>query len=319
MVPGLTFGPESTGSRHGQAKADRRKDVSWPPNGPCTPNSRWPRRTTHPPHGTAKTPAPSPALRPPSVSVGSHPPHHLASGAAQSSWYPDSVPEASTSGREHEPLRHHATPPCNTSDEPRNRRSTHDANIAQQAAWASAMPELQHNAYLAHSNRRAFRAWHEQRLHAEFEDRVQLAAVTLQGECPCCCAPEALHAPPASAPQVLYCSLTGCLAVHVPELLCSSCGACVRVHPVAARCFPATPTRPSIWFSEELMVATAAVRTAGAYAATAWAKALVQMHNSNGFDTQLSTFTHIGSAASYWQVLQVSLTSLSSPQHLLWP
>lgn len=80
------------------------------------------------------------------------------------------------------------------------------------------------------------------------------------------------------AARIVYVSVQGRAEVAFPAFRCSGCSASVTLDPIAFGCFPATPHRPMVYFSESLMVLTHEVSLAGPIAMTAWTSALEEVH-----------------------------------------
>lgn len=111
-----------------------------------------------------------------------------------------------------------------------------------------------------------------------------------------------------AACQIVYVSICGRTPVPCPSFRCSGCSAAVRVDPISMGCFPATPQRPQVYFSEALMVLTHSATVSGPTSMVAWISTLEAVHARNGCipDDQMSglpeeIWRNLGVAVRQWR------------------
>lgn len=117
----------------------------------------------------------------------------------------------------------------------------------------------------------------QHRMQDDFRDRVNAA----DKECWRCNTADhvqAVHPPTA----ITHASIHAHVSVHKPEFECTSCSTRIAVHPISIDCFPATPRQATVWYDQQLLVATAAAQHSGPVAIQAHCAALKQLHMHNG-------------------------------------
>ncbi|DBA78758.1 TPA: hypothetical protein ACH3X1_008665 [Trebouxia sp. C0004] len=98
----------------------------------------------------------------------------------------------------------------------------------------------------------------QHRMQGEFTDRFNAA----DKECWRCNTGQHIQAvlPPTA---ITYASIHAHVSVHKPEFECTSCSTRIAVHPISIDCFPATPCQATVWYDQQLLVATAAAQYSG--------------------------------------------------------
>ena len=138
-------------------------------------------------------------------------------------------------------------------------------------------------------------------LHSDFEQRIN-AAVT---QCCHCLSADCLQRL-CPAPAITFVTIRGQVAVSTPTLLCTRCHSQYTVHPFSVDCFHATPSRPEIWYDNELLEATSAAQLCGPTAIQAHCATLQQLHRYNGFGPGKATiWQNLSSAAEQWRRVEV--------------
>ena len=153
--------------------------------------------------------------------------------------------------------------------------------------------------------RQAYEVQRRQKLQAslcsDFHNRCQAAVRQ------CCHCHTAEHIQPlCPAPVITFVSIHGHVPVDTPALQCNKCGHQYTVHPFSIDCFHATPSRPEIWYDNELLEATSAAQLCGPTAIQAHCAMLQQLHRYNGFDAGKSAiWQNLSSAAEQWRRVEV--------------
>lgn len=129
--------------------------------------------------------------------------------------------------------------------------------------------------------RQARQAALQHQLKSEFSS----AALAALPPCNACTAAGALQTEwemKEAAPRIVYVSINGRTDVPAPDYRCSGCGSSCTVDPVSMGCFPGTPERPLVYYSEALMRLTHQITLASPTSMVAWTGALEEIHNGNG-------------------------------------
>ncbi|DBA78892.1 TPA: hypothetical protein ACH3X1_008774 [Trebouxia sp. C0004] len=99
------------------------------------------------------------------------------------------------------------------------------------------------------------------------------------------------------------------LSVHKPEFECTSCSTRIAVHPISIDCFPATPRQATVWYDQQLLVATAAAQHSDPVAIQAHCAALKQLHIHNGCGLgHPGIWTNLCSASQNWHRVEVEMS-----------
>ncbi|DBB05587.1 TPA: hypothetical protein ACH3X1_012531 [Trebouxia sp. C0004] len=92
---------------------------------------------------------------------------------------------------------------------------------------------------------------------------------------------------------ITYASIHAQVSVHKPEFECTSCSTRIAVHPISIDCFPATPRQATVWYDQQLLVATATAQHSGPVAIQAHCAALKQLHITMDADRGTLAFGQI--------------------------
>ena len=145
----------------------------------------------------------------------------------------------------------------------------------------------------------------QHRMQDDFRDRVNAA----DKECWRCNTADhvqAVHPPTA----ITHASIHAHVSVHKPEFECTSCSTRIAVHPISIDCFPATPRQATVWYDQQLLVATAAAQHSGPVAIQAHCAALKQLHMHNGCGPgNTGIWTNLSSASQNWHRVEVHTSS----------
>ena len=144
-------------------------------------------------------------------------------------------------------------------------------------------------------------------LRNEFEARANVAMM----QCSQCHSVDCLQRL-SPAPAITFVTLQGHISVSAPTHFCTRTGHQYTVHPFSMDCFHATPSRPEIWYDNELLVTTSAAQLSGPTAIQAHCATLQQLHLYNGFDAEKpAIWQNLSSAAAQWRRVEVSPTHVS--------
>ena len=172
------------------------------------------------------------------------------------------------------------------------------ARIQQDQLWRERQPEHRFRRYCRLASEGERRQALQHQLQADFSDRL----ATLIPFCQQCQAPFQLISP---AAPITFAGINGYVTVDNPDFQCS-CGKRVAVHPISLDCFPATPSRPEVWYDNQLLALTAAAQHAGPLAIQAHSTALKQLYSFNGLDpARPAVWDNLGMAAQQWQRVEV--------------
>ena len=174
------------------------------------------------------------------------------------------------------------------------------AKEQQDLLWKERQPE--------HRFRRYCFLSHEQQRRQDFAADVQADFASRLGKlrpyCQKCDSAERFEAVSPAAP-IVFAGITGYVTVGSPEYQCR-CGCHVVVHPISVGCFPATPSRPEVWYDNQLLALTAASQHAGPMAIQAYCSSLKQLYMFNGFDSgRAALWDNLGMAAQQWKRVEV--------------
>ena len=175
------------------------------------------------------------------------------------------------------------------------------AKQQQDLLWKERQPEhrFRRFCYLAHEQQR--RQSFQQYLRADFASRISGHTLICQN----CSTAEHLH-PVLPAAPITFAGISGYVTVDNPEYMCCACGRHTAVHPISVGCFPATPSRPEVWYDDQLLALTAAAQHAGPLAVQAHSAALQQLYLFNGLDlSRPAVWDNLGMAAQQWKRVEV--------------
>lgn len=202
---------------------------------------------------------------------------------------------------------------------PRTRSSTRqqgDRSCRQHNSWVLRMDENKHHSlrWLGAMTREELREQNEASLRKEFQDRVDLV---MPSSCPMCLSdfstpdhvPSTSDSPSPATTSITFCAPLGTVLVAIPCKTCSCCQHCTRLHPVEMGCFPATPDIPEVWYSNEFMLNTIALRTTATIPMCLWVETVVKMHKNNGFETKKSVFDNLERAVAMYQIIHNGLNA----------
>ena len=124
----------------------------------------------------------------------------------------------------------------------------------QDTLWKERQSEHRFRRYCYLSGETQRRSTSTAGLIADFASRLSAA----QAHCHNCNSAEHLR-PVLPAAPITFACINGYATVDCPEFLCQ-CGQHVGVHLISAGCFPATPSRPVVWYDNQLLALTSAAQ-----------------------------------------------------------
>ena len=220
-------------------------------------------------------------------------------GPARIAKRPTEVANAQPDDADYQPWQHEYDVQSPSNQVPRaNRRQ--QAREQRDLLWKERQPEhrFRRYCYLAHEQQR--RQSFTQNMQADFSTRL----AELQPFCSDCGSAEYFQ-PVLPAAPIVFAGITGYVTVNSPEFQCR-CGCHIAVHPISVGCFPATPSRPEVWYDNQLLALTAAAQHAGPTAIQAHCSALKQLYKFNGLDSGRSAlWDNLGFAAQQWKRVEV--------------
>ena len=178
------------------------------------------------------------------------------------------------------------------------------AREQQDLLWKERQPEHRFRRYCYSAQEQQRRQSFVHHLQEEFASRLAL----LSPYCQQCNSAEYFQ-PVLPAAPIIFAGINGHVTVNSPELQCR-CGCHVSVHPIAVGCFPATPSRPEVWYDNQLLALTAAAQHAGPLAIQAHCSALKELYKFNGLDPgRPALWDNLGMAAQQWTRVEVCINS----------
>ena len=128
-------------------------------------------------------------------------------------------------------------------------------NRRRSLAWQAARPHLLHRRVIAEQLSQQRKAAAGQSLQDEFERRLSSANIFCHvcgsATRPCSEQQQSQHQVKNSVHIV---HIQGTLPVSLPNLTCNCCQTVQHVQPTDIQYFPATPTQPSVWYDEQLLL-----------------------------------------------------------------
>ena len=168
----------------------------------------------------------------------------------------------------------------------------------QDILWKERQPENRLRRYCYLSGDLQRRANFTASVIADFDSR--LSAVQLY----CHTCKSAQHLSPAlPAVPITFACINGYATVGCPQFPCSQCGKYTEIH---SNQFPATPSRPEVWYDIELLALTSAAQLSGPTAIQAYCALLKKLYLFNCPDSgRAAIWSNLGMAARQWQRVEV--------------
>ena len=181
--------------------------------------------------------------------------------------------------------------------------------------WKERQPEHRFRRYCFLSGEQQRRQDFEAALIADFRARV--SAVPLH--CHACKTPDFIQ-PVLPAAAITFACINGFATVESPEHICCNCHKYVAVHPISVGCFPATPSRPEVWYDNQVLALTVTAQLSGPTAVQAQCAALKQLYLFNCPDTgRAAIWNNLGEASRQWQRVEVRVRPKAAGHVLLNP
>lgn len=182
----------------------------------------------------------------------------------------------------------------------RPRRARSNRNTRRSQNWQSAHPHLLSHRIRAENTEPARRTALADSTSAEVLRRISTASVF------CSCGGRGS----ASQQHTVYVDLVhiqGTVTVQLPRSVCTTCSAIIDPQPTDLFYFPATPSTPTIWYDEQLLILVSQIRLRCATAYASLTTALADLHGTNGLSSKPAVWTHLQEACMQWLKLEQRL------------
>ena len=186
----------------------------------------------------------------------------------------------------------------------RKRRGQADKIAARSVNWQRTHPELLAQRIRAAALGQQRQAAVAAAVKSEVGRRVQAATIS------CCLCGARTHLSQRTV-QVELVHIEGTVVVQLPAYSCSG-SACQSVddpQPTDLGYFPATPSKASIWYDEQMLVLVSELKLRSAASFTSLSSSFARLHDSNSLSSRPAVWEHLQEACIQWLKVEEQLCS----------